>query len=251
MNIHYLESSEEAGRRAAEEAAQYLQEAIRRSGGARIAVATGASQYAFLDHLTKSPDIDWSKITMFHLDEYIGLPPDHHGSLRRYLRERVVDKVHPGRCMFIDGNASEPQMECRRLGEIMAEGPCDAAFIGIGENGHVAFNDPPADFQVDQAYIIVNLDDVCRRQQVGEGWFTALSDVPSRAITMSIRQILRARKIFCVVPELRKADAVRACVEEEISPLRPASILRSHANIELYLDPFSASKLSRQGAVER
>jgi|SRR5579864_72936 len=251
MNIHYLESSEETGRRAAEEAAQYLEETIRRSGGARIAVATGASQYAFLGHLTDLPEIDWSKITMFHLDEYIGLSPDHPGSLRRYLRERVVDKVHPDRCIFIDGNASDPQIECRRLGEIMAEGTFDAAFIGIGENGHIAFNDPPADFRVDQAYIVVNLDEACRRQQVGEGWFTALSDVPARAITMSIRQILRARKIFCIVPELRKADAVRACLEEEISPRRPASILRSHSAVELYLDPFSASKLSRQGGTER
>ncbi len=251
MNTHYLESSEETGRRAAEEAGQYLQQAIRRSGSARIAVATGVSQYAFLGHLTELPDIDWSKITMFHLDEYIGLPPDHPGSLRRYLRERVVAKVHPGRCIFIDGNASDPQMECRRLGEAIADGTVDAAFIGIGENGHIAFNDPPADFQVDQAYIIVTLDEACRQQQVGEGWFTAVSEVPSRAITMSIRQIMRARKIFCVVPELRKADAVRACLEEEISPWRPASILRSHPNVELYLDPLSASKLSRHGATER
>jgi glucosamine-6-phosphate deaminase len=245
MNIHRLQTSEECGRASAEAAARYLREVLDERGAARIVVATGASQFAFLAHLASEPDIDWSRVTMFHLDEYIGLAPDHPASFRLYLEERLVSKVHPGTCVWIDG-AADPQAECRRLGELIGAAPVDAAFVGIGENGHLAFNDPPADFETEDAFIVVALDDACRQQQAGEGWFATPADVPTRAISMSIRQILRARRIFCTVPDRRKAEAVRACLEEEISPLRPASILRRHPNTDLYLDRASASLLPDQ-----
>lgn len=243
MNIHVCQTSEEAGRGAAVTAGQYLQNAIRAQGAARIVAATGASQFSFLSHLTALPDIPWSRVTMFHLDEYIGLPRGHPASFRRYLHERLIDIAHPGACVLIDGEA-DPEEECRRVGALIAAAPVDIAFVGIGENGHLAFNDPPADFETEQPYIVVELDDACRRQQLGEGWFENLAEVPHRAISMSIRQIMRARTILCVVPEARKAPAVRACLEEEISPLRPASILRLHHDVEIYLDHDSAALLA-------
>ena len=245
MNIHYLESSEDIGRVAAADVAQYVRDVMRERGRARIIAATGASQFTFLAHLGKEPDMDWSRVTMFHLDEYIGLPADHPASFRRYLHERFIDVVHPGAYVLIDGQA-DPRAECRRVGALIRAAAVDAAFVGIGENGHLAFNDPPADFETDEPYIVVELDEACRRQQLGEGWFASLADVPTRAISMSIREIMRARKIFCIVPDRRKAEAVRACLEEEISPLRPASILRRHPDAELYLDRDSAALLSQK-----
>jgi glucosamine-6-phosphate deaminase len=205
-------------------------------------VATGVSQFVFLSHLVGDRSIDWSKVTMFHLDEYIGLPADHPASFRRYLRERLIDLVHPGTVVLIDGEA-DPEAECGRLDALIGSAAPDAAFVGIGENGHLAFNDPPADFETKEPYIVVQLDNACRRQQLGEGWFPGLDDVPIRAISMSIAQIMKAGKIFCIAPEARKAEAVRACLEEDISPLRPASILRRHPDVELYLDRESAALL--------
>jgi glucosamine-6-phosphate deaminase len=183
-------------------------------------------------------------MTLFHLDEYIGLPADHPASFRRYLRERLIDLVHPGTVVLIDGEAG-PEAECRRLGALIGSAAPDVAFVGIGENGHLAFNDPPADFETKEPYIVVQLDDACRRQQLGEGWFAGLDDVPKRAISMSISQIMKATKIFCIAPEARKAEELRACLEEDISPLRPASILRTHPDVELYLDRESAALLHR------
>jgi glucosamine-6-phosphate deaminase len=245
MNIHYLQSSEDVGRVAAADVAQYLRDVMRERGEARIIAATGASQFTFLAHLVKEPDVDWPRVTMFHLDEYIGLPAGHPASFRRYLHERFIDVVHPRAYVLIDGEA-DPQEECRRVGALIREAPVNAAFAGIGENGHLAFNDPPADFETDEPYIVVELDEACRRQQLGEGWFASLADVPARAISMSIREIMRARKIFCVAPDRRKAEALRACLEEEISPLRPASILRRHPDVELYLDRDSAALLAQK-----
>lgn len=229
-------------RAAAESAARAIRDAIAARGGARIIAATGTSQLAFLDALTATPDIEWPRIELFHLDEYVGLPIDHPASFRKYLRERVIDKTSLRRWHFLDGE-HDAARAAADVGRELAAGPVDVAFVGIGENGHLAFNDPPADFDTEEPYLIVRLDEACRRQQVGEGWFASLADVPSHAISMSIRQILKSREIVAIVPESRKAAAVRTCVEGEISPLAPASILRTHPNTTLYLDRDSSALL--------
>jgi glucosamine-6-phosphate deaminase len=180
---------------------------------------------------------------MFHLDEYVGLPDTHPASFRRYLRERILQRVHPRAFHFLAGDAPDVAAECRRVGALLARAPIDVAFVGIGENGHLAFNDPPADFETEEPYLVVELDEACRRQQLGEGWFAGLDDVPRRAISMSVRQILKAREILCVVPDARKAQAVQECLEGEVSPLHPSSILQTHAATTVYLDRDSASFL--------
>lgn len=243
MKIRRYDSADELGRAAAADVAAYLRDVIAGRGEARIVAATGASQFVFLEHLVTQP-LYWSRITVFHLDEYVDLPPDHPAGFRRYLEERLIDKVHPGTWAYIDGQA-DPRAECRRVGALISAAPIDAAFVGIGENAHLAFNDPPADVETDEPFLIVALDEACRRQQLGEGWFASLDEVPRRAISMSMRQILRARKIFCIVPEARKAEAVRATLEGEISLLVPASYLRTHHDVELYLDRNSAALLTR------
>jgi len=189
-------------------------------------------------------ETDWSKVVFFHLDEYVGLPESHPASFRRYLRERIVNRVHPRAFHFIDGEAGDVHDECRRVGQLITQQTIDVAFVGIGENGHLAFNDPPADFDTDEPYIVVNLDDACRQQQVGEGWFKSIDEVPAQAISMSIRQILRSREILCIVPDQRKAEAVKASVELNINPMHPASILQTHERVTLYLDRDSSSLLS-------
>jgi glucosamine-6-phosphate deaminase len=189
--------------------------------------------------------VDWARTTFFHLDEYVGLPEDHPASFRKYLRERVQRPLTPGRFVFVDGTAADPQAECLRLEGLLREAPIDLACVGIGENGHLAFNDPPADFDTPRAYLVVDLDDACRRQQVGEGWFASIDDVPRRAISMSIPQILAAREILCVVPDARKAAAVHACVDGPVSPMHPASALQRHPKTTMYLDRESASQLER------
>jgi glucosamine-6-phosphate deaminase len=245
METLVFETKAEMAAAAATRAAGALRAAIADKGRARAIAATGASQFEFLDALCAAPGIDWSRVVLFHLDEYVGLPDTHLASFRRYLRERIVERVRPGSFHFLAGDAPDPAAECRRVGALLREQPVDVAFVGIGENGHLAFNDPPADFDTEEPYLVVELDEACRRQQLGEGWFPSLADVPRRAISMSIRQILKAQEILCVVPDRRKADAVRACLEEEVSPLRPASILRTHARTTLYLDRDSASLLGR------
>jgi glucosamine-6-phosphate deaminase len=231
-------------RAAARDAASRIRAALAASGQARIVAATGTSQMAFLDQLTREADLDWSKVELFHLDEYVGLPADHPASFRRYLRERLIQPVGIARAQLIDGRADDDA--CEELGRKLAARPIDVAFVGIGENGHLAFNDPPADFETERPYIFVQLDDACRRQQVNEGWFKEVDEVPERAITMSIRQILKARAIIAVVPESRKAAAVRMCLEGEVSPMAPASILRTHEDTTLYLDVESAALLTRE-----
>ena len=171
-----------------------------------------------LDALTKAPGIDWSKVEAFHLDEYIGLPFSHPGSFRKMLLEQLVRKTGIANYHLLDGDAADPSEVVRRVGKDLASRPVDIAFLGIGENGHIAFNDPPADFQTEQPYIIVNLDEACRQQQVGEAWFADISQVPLQAISMSARQILKAKEILAVVPGSRKAAAVKACLEGPISP---------------------------------
>lgn len=228
---------------AAAKAAQLLQDAIIHNGHATFVAATGTSQFEFLDALTSIPDIDWAKTTMFHLDEYVGLPETHPASFRRYLKERLIERVHPGVVHLIRGDAPDPQAECRRLNRLIAGHEINVAFVGIGENGHLAFNDPPADFGVADAYIVVDLDEACRRQQMGEGWFASLADVPRCAISMSIQQIVRSQAIVCTVPDRRKAQAVRDCFTGKVTPLHPASILRQHARTYVFLDADAASLL--------
>lgn len=243
MVIKTYEDKASLGRAAAEQAATSLRSAIKDRGGARIIAATGASQFEFLDALTTMPNIEWPGVEMFHLDEYIGLPVSHPASFRKYLRERLIDKTGMTKFHFLDGEGDVSAI-VRKVSAELTAAPIDIAFVGIGENGHLAFNDPPADFETEEPYIIVELDEPCRRQQVGEGWFADLSEVPKRAISMSVRQILKAKEILCIVPDARKAQAVKSCFEGEISPLAPASILRTHANTTVFLDQYSAALLS-------
>ncbi len=245
MNIVLCQDAQDLARRAGEEATGRIRRAVRERGQARIIVATGASQFEVLAALTAAPGVDWPKVTGFHLDEYLGLPMSHPASFRGYLKERLVDRVPIGVFHYIDGEA-EPEAECRRVGELISAAPVDVALVGIGENGHLAFNDPPADFQTERPYLVVELDEACRRQQLGEGWFPTLADVPRRAISMSVRQIMKSRAIVCSVPDRRKAEAVRAAVEGAVTPLVPASILQQHPRATLYLDPPAASLLRRR-----
>jgi len=231
-------------RAAAEQAADSIRRAITERDRARIIAATGASQFEFLDALTKVPGIDWVRVEAFHLDEYVGLPVTHPASFRKFLTERLVSKTGIVNFHGIEGDAADPAAVAREVGKQLASAPIEIAFLGIGENGHIAFNDPPADFTTEDPYIIVNLDEPCLRQQVGEGWFADISQVPRRAISMSPRQILKATEIVVVVPDKRKAQAVKACLEGEITPMAPASILRRHSNATIYLDTDSASLLS-------
>jgi len=232
---------------AAADAAARIREAIARRGRARIVAATGASQIQFLEALVREPGLDWGAVEMFHLDEYIGLPIDHAASFRKYLLERLILPAGITRYFLLDGER-DAETVCREAGAALQQEPVDVAMVGIGENGHLAFNDPPADFETDEPYIIVKLDERCRLQQVGEGWFATLADVPETAISMSVRQILRASAIICVVPDERKAQAVRDSLEGPIDAMTPASILRRHPDLTVYLDRASASLLDgRQG----
>ena len=248
MQIRVFDSKQELGRAAAARGAAVIGQAVARTGKARVIAATGASQFEFLEALTASQGVDWSKVEMFHLDEYVGIPETHPASFRRYLHERIVARVHPAAFHFLAGDTGDPEAECRRVGALLQQAPVDVAFVGIGENGHLAFNDPPADFATEEPYLVVALDEACRRQQLGEGWFKGLDDVPRRAISMSCRQILKAREILCIVPDARKANAVRDCVDGLVSPLHPASILQAHAYTTLYLDRDSAALSKRASA---
>jgi glucosamine-6-phosphate deaminase len=240
--IKCFNDKREMAKVAAEQAAAILRQTIEAQGKARLIAATGASQFEFLEVLTGLPGIDWQKVEMFHLDEYIGLPASHSASFRRFLQERLIQKAGITKYFLLDGEQDLAEV-IRRTSQALLSAPIDLAFVGIGENGHLAFNDPPADFETEEPYIVVNLDEACRRQQLGEGWFATLGDVPRRAISMSVRQILKAKKILCIVPDARKAKAVKACFEGEISPLAPASILRTHPDTTLYLDAQSAALL--------
>ncbi len=245
MRIILTSDAHELGRQAAEEGAELIRQAVAQRGAANIVVATGASQFAVLRALTGASNIDWSKVTGFHLDEYLGLAMTHPASFRRYLKERFVDRVPLAKFHYVNGETTNPQAECQRLATIIERHPIDVAFVGIGENGHLAFNDPPADFETEAPYVVVDLDEACRRQQLGEGWFPTLGDVPRQALSMSVRQILKSRAIVCSVPDRRKAEAVRNAVEGPFTPLCPASILQQHANCTLFLDPPAASLLRK------
>jgi glucosamine-6-phosphate deaminase len=247
MIIKIFDDKRSLGRAAAEQAADAIRLAIQKTNRARMIAATGASQFELLDALTTLPRIEWERVELFHLDEYIGVPVDHPASFRNYLLTRLINKVGITRHHLIDGEQN-PADVMRNVGRALQRAPIDVALVGIGENGHLAFNDPPADFETEEPYLVVTLDEACRRQQLGEGWFERLSDVPRQAISMGIRQILKAQAIIAVVPDARKAEAVAACCEGAISPLAPASILRTHANTTVYLDKSSAALLTRADA---
>ncbi|MEA2736576.1 MAG: glucosamine-6-phosphate deaminase [Humisphaera sp.] len=249
MKVVISRNKKDSGRAAAEQGAELIRRALKKNGVASIIVATGASQFDVLANLIKQPNIAWNNVTAFHLDEYVGTPITHGASFRKYLWERFVSQLPLPLAAFHYVNAEQnPQAECDRLGKIIAKNPIDVAFIGIGENGHVAFNDPPADFQTNKPYLVVELDEACRKQQLGEGWFPSLKAVPRRAISMSPRQIMKSAAIVCTVPDERKANAVRNSLEGEITPDVPASILQRHKSCTLFLDRASASLLSRSGA---
>ena len=226
--------------------AEKIRAAIAENGFANIIIATGASQFEMLQTLVAEQGIDWTKVTMFHLDEYVGLPETHPASFRKYIKERFIANLPAPlkAAYFVNGSAPDPQKTCDELGEIIAKHPIDVAFIGIGENGHIAFNDPPADFETEAAYLVVNLDEVCRKQQLGEGWVPTIDDVPKQAISMAVRQIMKSKTIINTVPDARKAYAVRITIEGELCPMHPASVIRLHSDCHTFCDQDSAADLS-------
>ena len=245
MNIRVLAEAKSLGEAAAGHAAESLRSTLQQKGSARIIAATGASQFEFLEALTSAPGIEWNKVEMFHLDEYVSLPVTHPASFRKYLLERLIQKTGIGKYHLIDGEG-DIQSVIQRVGRELNSSPIDVAFVGIGENGHLAFNDPPADFETESPYLVVDLDQACRQQQVNEGWFGSLAEVPRQALSMSVRQILKSREIIASVGGQRKARAVQACLEGKVSPMAPASILQTHPHTTVYLDQASAGLLSRQ-----
>ena len=245
MDIRVFDDKDALGRTAATQAAAAIRQAILDRGQARIVAATAASQKEFLEALTAAPGIDWTKVEAFHLDEYIGLPISHPGSFRKMLLEQLIQKIGIVKYHLLDGDG-DVEAVVARASAALTSAPIDIAFLGIGENGHLAFNDPPADFETEQPYLIVELDEVCRRQQVGEGWFSDVSEVPQRAISMSVRQIMKIKELIAVVPGARKAEAIKSCFNGEINPMVPASILRNHQRATVYLDQASAALLTPQ-----
>jgi len=245
MQIHVHPDRKSNGIAAAKKGARLIRQAIESSGRANLIVATGASQFEMLEQLITEPDIAWEKVTGFHLDEYVGRPITHPASFRKYLWERFVSRLSRPLAAFhyCAGDAIDTAAECSRLGGLIRNHPIDLAFVGIGENGHLAFNDPPADFDTEAPYLVVTLDEACRRQQLGEGWFPTIDDVPTQAISMSCQQIMKSKAIIVTCPDLRKADAVKSTLEGPITNMAPASILRQHEQCLLYLDNASASKL--------
>ncbi|HEU5053796.1 MAG TPA: glucosamine-6-phosphate deaminase [Hanamia sp.] len=246
MHIQIKQDEQQTGKAAGILASSFIRETIDRKGSATIILATGSSQFEVLNELTNENGIDWKKVTMFHLDEYIGLPEKHKASFRKYLKERFVEKVPLLQAAnFINGQA-QTKKECERLSELIHESPVDVALVGIGENGHLAFNDPPADFETKQPYIVVDLDQECRQQQVNEGWFKSVEEVPKQAISMSIKQIMLSKKIICTVPGKRKTKAVKCAVEGPVSNLCPASILQNHPDCYLFIDEDAGSLLENK-----
>jgi len=241
MDIIVSENNSESGEKAGKSAAEKIKKTIAENGQANIILATGSSQFETISNLLKDRAIEWSKVNMFHLDEYIGLSETHQASFRKYLTERFITQVPALMSYTLINGEGDIDEELKRLSEKISQHPIDVALVGIGENGHLAFNDPPADFETGQAYIVVDLDMACRQQQLGEGWFNSLAEVPQKAISMSIKQIMLSKSIVCSVPDLRKAEAVKNTIKQEVSPLFPASILQNHPDCELYLDVDSAS----------
>ncbi|MCC5939427.1 MAG: glucosamine-6-phosphate deaminase [Lunatimonas sp.] len=243
MEIIVSADPKELGQKGGSAAGELIRKAIAERGEATIILATGTSQFETINQLLEEKGIAWDKVTMFHLDEYLGLPITHPASFRKYLKERFLDKVGQLAAYYLIDGEADPVEETERLGHLIASKPIDVALVGIGENGHLAFNDPPADFDTEKPYLVVDLDEACRKQQLGEGWFPDFDSVPKQAISMSIRHIMKSAAIICSVPDERKAKAVQECVENEVSNLFPASILQQHPQCTLYLDKASASLL--------
>ncbi len=244
MKLNRYNNKQTMGAAAAFKIAEIINKSIAQHDEASIILATGASQFDMLEHLVQA-DVDWSKVTAFHLDEYIGLPESHPASFRKYLKERFVDRISNLRAFHYVNGVVDPQHECERVGKLINRHTISVACIGIGENGHLAFNDPPADFDTDAPYIVVNLDEACRKQQLGEGWFPTFDAVPKQAISMSVKHIMKSKAIVCTVPDERKAKAVKATVEGDITNLVPASILQIHPDCSMYMDSQSAQLLEK------
>lgn len=243
LTVRIFPSKNEMGKAAAESVAERLNKTVARKGFANLILATGASQFEFLENLQKQT-IDWEKITVFHLDEYKDLPMTHPASFRKYLKERILDNVQPKKIHYLEGDAIDIDAEVERYEKLLIDHPVDVACIGIGENGHIAFNDPPvADFNDPKLVKVVELDEACRKQQLGEGWFPTFEDVPTHALSLTISAIIRCKHISCVVPDARKAEAVFNTLNAKVSTKCPATILRTHQDTILFLDEAAASKL--------
>ena len=243
LNISVYQDSKVLGMAAADFTTDILTKTIAEKDYANLILATGASQFSFLEAL-KEKEIDWQKITVFHLDEYKGISDQHPASFRKYLKERILNEVAPQKIYFLNGDAENLENEMDRYSEQLKKHPIDIACIGIGENGHIAFNDPPvADFNDPKLVKLVSLDDDCRKQQLGEGWFPTFDDVPKEALSLTIPAIMSCKVISCVVPDARKADAIYDTMFAEINTKCPATILRNHPNIRMFLDNASASRI--------
>ena len=244
-SLNIYATKQDCGIAAGKMGAGKIRAAIAEKGSANIIIATGASQFDMLQTLVKEEGIDWSKVTMFHLDEYVGLPESHPASFRKYIKERFLANLPSpiGAAYFVEGDAPDTQKMCDELGETLKKHPIDVAFIGIGENGHIVFNDPPADFDTEEPYIVVDLDEVCRKQQLGEGWFPTFDDVPKQAVSMAVRQIMKSKTIINTVPDGRKAYAVRITFQGELSNMHPASVVRLHSDCHTFCDADSAAEL--------
>jgi glucosamine-6-phosphate deaminase len=245
MIIKVFDDKYSLAKAAAVQAAASIRRAIEEYEAARVVAASAASQVQFLDALTQAPDIDWKLVELFHLDEYIGLPMTHPASFCLYMREHLINKTGITNYHLLNGEG-KPEDVIRDANRAISVAPIHIAFVGIGENGHLAFNDPPADFETEEPFIVVNLDEPCRQQQVGEGWFEDLASVPKQAISMSVKQVLKSREIIAVVPDARKAQAIKTCFDGPINPMAPSSILRTHPNASIYLDKDSAALLSSE-----
>ena len=246
LRVEVHDSQEALAKKVAQEAHAVLASALQQRGSARVILATGNSQIKFLEQLISLGGIDWTRTTLFHMDEYLGLSSEHKASFRKYMRERVEARVKPGKFHYIEGDALEPIAECDRYSALLSEAPIDLCCLGIGENGHIAFNDPPvANFHDKLKVKIVKLDDACKQQQVGEGHFPNLDAVPGYAITLTIPMLCSAKRMLCISPETRKAKAVHAALEKPISTDYPASWLRHQSHATMYLDPHSASLLQK------
>ncbi|MPM98640.1 Glucosamine-6-phosphate deaminase 1 [bioreactor metagenome] len=247
MEVRILKDKTAMSKAAAALGADVLRKVLAEKGKATMVAATAPSQFEMMSFLIKEPGIDWSKVTLFHLDEYIGLPKNHKAGFRLNLKEKFIDRLPSklAKVYFVDGDAADLKAFCAEMKQIMAANPVDLAFIGVGENGHIAFNDPPADFDTDEAFLVVKLDDACRQQQYGEGWFPTFDAVPTHALTMSVPRIFKSKVIVNVVPDERKAKAVKGMIEGPVTNACPASILQKHAHCTTFLDEASASLLKK------
>jgi glucosamine-6-phosphate deaminase len=243
MPVLIFESNEALGARAADDLAEILIQAIAAQGQASLILATGNSQLKFMEALRVKKGIDWDKVVVFHMDEYLGMSDQHPASFPKYIREKLTDHVHPRTFYAMRGDAPDVQAELARYRDLLAQYPADVCVLGIGENGHLAFNDPPADFETEAVIHVVDLDELCRMQQVGEGHFGTLADVPTQALSLTVPALMAARRVLGVVPESRKAEAVRAALQGPVTPDCPASILRTGSHVTLYLDRDSAALL--------